>query len=389
MVIVHGSAACYYHFREAGNNPMQSLDHTYRTLYSELAQRALDARFVSEFGLEGRFITQEVKGRRYWYYDTAKPQGGKARLYVGPIDDEEINHRVERFKDLKADYKARRKLVSTLVREAYYPQPEAVAGDIVEALADAGFFRLRGVLVGTVAFQCYTALLGVRLSNIIMQTGDVDLAQFHSISVAVEDALPPVLAILRQVDVTFREIPHQFDGRHATSFRTRSGYQVEFLTPNTGSTEHEGRPTPTPALGGAAAQPLRFLDYLIHDPVRVVMLHGAGVSVLVPAPERYAVHKLIVGSRRRLDNDGTAKASKDRLQALTLMEALIQARQAAALADAYVEAWNRGPAWRDAIIESADTLDPGRWDAVRAGIAHQMLKRGHQPKAYGLGDTGS
>ncbi len=56
------------------------------------------------------------------------------------------------------------------------------------------------------------------------------------------------------------------------------------------------KPVPMPALGGAAAIPLRFLDYLIHEPIRAVLLHGAGVPVLVPSPERYAIHKLIVGS---------------------------------------------------------------------------------------------
>ncbi len=363
---------------------MQTIDHTYRTLYSELAQRSLDDQFTTEFSLDGRFISQEVKGRRYWYFDTAKADGGKSRQYVGPVDDEAITSRVERFKDLKADYRARRKIVSTLVREAYYPQPEALAGDIVEALASAGFFRLRGVLIGTVAFQAYTAILGVRLSNTIMQTGDADFAQFHSISVAVEDAIPPVLDVLRAVDETFREVPHQADSRRSTQFRARSGYKVEFLTPNTGSAEYDGQPAVMPALGGAAAQPLRFLDFLIHQPVRAVLLHGAGIPVLVPAPERFAVHKLIVGSRRRIDDDGTAKAAKDRLQAITLMEAMIAVRQGLALADAYMEAWDRGPAWREAILESLASLATERWEPVRMVVAEYVTRIGGRPGDYGL-----
>jgi hypothetical protein len=335
---------------------MPAIDHVYQTLYSELAQRALDAAFTSDFSPDGRFIVMESRGRKYWYFDTAKENGGKHRRYVGPVDDEEINRRVEHFKDLKADIRSRRKIVSTLVREALLPRPERYTGDVVEAVADAGFFRLRGVLIGTAAFQCYAAVLGVRLPNTTLQTGDADFAQFHSISVEVEDAMPPILDVLRSVDKTFREIPHHADSRHATRFTSRSGYKVEFLTPNTGSDDYGGRPASMPALGGASAEPLRFLDFLIYQPIRAVLLHNAGVPVLVPAPERYAVHKLIVASQRRENDDGTAKSRKDRLQAVTLFDAMSETRQHAGLADAWAEARERGPAWRDAIDESLEAL---------------------------------
>ena len=57
-----------------------------------------------------------------------------------------------------------------------------MTGDVVEALWKAGFFRLRGVLVGTAAFQAYAGLLGVKLGSTALITSDVDLAQFHSTS---------------------------------------------------------------------------------------------------------------------------------------------------------------------------------------------------------------
>ncbi len=294
-----GTDLCYYHFRTIGNNDMRRIDTTYQVLYSELAQRTLDASFTSDFPVDGRFITMESRGRRYWYFDTAKDGGGKNRRYVGPVDDEDITRRVENFKDLKSDARARRKIVSTLVREAYLPRPEALVGEIVQTLALAGLFRLRGVLVGTVAFQCYPAVLGVRFPSTALQTADADFAQFHSISAAVGDALPRVLNVLRNVDPTFHEVPHQTDSRQSTKFTNRSGYSVGFLTPNTGSAESDNRPAPMPALGGASVQPLRFLDFLIHQPVRAVMLHASGVPILIPAPERYAIHKLIIGSCRR------------------------------------------------------------------------------------------
>jgi len=365
---------------------MHRLDHIYQTLYSELAQRALDGSFSSEFSIVGRFIKMESRGRRYWYFDTPKEGGGKARRYVGPVDDEEITRRVENFKDLKADDRTRRKIVSTLIREAYLPRPEPFVGHLIQTLAEQGFFRLQGVLVGTVAYQCYAALLGMRLSHTAMQTADADFAQFQSISAAVGDTLPPILDVLRRVDETFREVPHQSDGRQATRFTSRSGYKVEFLTPSTGSADQDGHPAHMPALGGASAEPLRFLDFLIYQPARAVMLHGAGVPVLVPAPERYAVHKLIVASRRRKDDDGTAKSRKDRAQARTLIEAMLQIRQGDALADAFKEAWDRGPAWREAIGDSLRSYDDATRHRLKSGLAEGMRDLKSDPAAYGLAD---
>jgi hypothetical protein len=136
-----------------------------------------------------------------------------------------------------------------------------------------------------------------------------------------------------------------------------------------------------PALGGASAEPLHFLDFLIYRPVRAVLLHGAGVPVQVPAPERYAVHKLIVGSRRRSDNDGTAKSRKDRLQAITLMDAMIATRQDEDLAEACVEAWERGPAWRGAIRESLHSFDDDTRKRLSETLAKSVAEIGGDPKA--------
>lgn len=366
---------------------MQAIDPSYQVLYSELAQRSLDAAFATEFSLDGRFISMESRGRRYWYFDTAKDDGkpgSKKRTYVGPVDDPDVTRRVEQFKDLKEDYRARSRLVATLVREAYLPRPQPLAGDIVAALAGAGFFGLRGVLIGTVAFQCYAALLGVRLPGAILQTGDADFAQFHSIAKTVDDSMPSILDILRQVDATFREIPHRADGRTTTQYANRAGYKVEFLTPNTGSDEYADRPASMPALGATSAQPLRFLDYLIYRPVRAVLLHGPGVPVLVPAPERFAIHKLIVSSRRLTDDDGLAKSRKDLQQAEELMQAMVQTRQTDALAEAYMTAWDRGPAWREAIGQSWRRIGPELAEDLRRSLAVALERMEGDAKQYGL-----
>jgi hypothetical protein len=328
---------------------IKEIDLVYRTMFAELGQRCLDAEFDQEFPETGRFRKVPVKGRDYWYFEDSDANGKSVRRYVGPDADSEIARRVASFQMLKDDFRARRKLVSTLIREAGLPAHERFTGNLVEAFWKSGLFRLRTVLIGTAAFQCYSGLLGVRLPSTPMQTSDVDFAQFPSISVSVDDTLPPALDVLRRVDPSFREIPHALDGRHTTQFVNAKRYKVEFLTPNRGSADHDGRPTPMPALGGAAATPLRFLDFLITDPVRSVVLHKGGVPVLVPASERFAVHKLIVATRRRGDPAGTLKREKDLRQAGLLAAALETTSQAIAFTQAFNEAWARGPAWREAL----------------------------------------
>ena len=365
---------------------MRTIDLAFRTLYSELAQRCLDQAFVSEFSTDGRFVSALSRGRRYWYYDASDGAGGRRRRYVGREDDPEVTRRVQEFKELKGDVRARRKLVSTLVREARLPRPDPVAGDVVRALADAGLFRLRAVLVGTVAFGVYPALLGVRMPEALGGTGDVDVAQFNSISASVEDATPPMLDVLRSVDATFRELPHASDGRRSTRFRSASGFLVEFLTPNTGSDDREGRPASMPALGGASAEPLRFLDFAIRDPVRAVLLHGSGVPVLVPAPERFAVHKMIVASRRRATGDGAAKVDKDRRQAAELLRTMLALRLHEDLAEAWIEAWDRGAAWRSALKSSLGTFEKATREQVLEGLSVGVRGLGCDPSTYGLAD---
>lgn len=341
-----------------GRSTMKPIDLVYQTMLAELGQRVLDAAWTADFPPEGRFQRVTVDDRQYWYFDIPDGKGGKTRRYVGPALDPEISMRAETHRLQKDDLRARRRMVSTLTREGGMTAPDALSGDIVETLARGGLFRLRGVLVGTIAFQTYAGLLGVRLPMAAVLTGDADIAQDYAISHEVEDSLPPVIELLQTVDPTFRPIPHRSGPTASSAFQTASGYRVEFLTSHRGSDEHSDRPARMPALGGASADPLRFLDFLIRDPVRTVMLHKNGIAVTVPDPARFAVHKLIVATRRRADGQNAIKRDKDIRQAALLFEALQQTRRTSDLALAYTEAWERGAGWQDAIRAGAAMLQP-------------------------------
>lgn len=319
---------------------MREISLATQTVFAELLQRSLDAEFDDMFDERGTFRKKLSKGRMYWHHQR-KIRGKVVSKYVGPVTDKSITDRVKRFSEIKSDFKQRQEMVRALAA-AGLPSPDSTSGIIVETMWKAGFFRLRGVLVGTLAFQAYAGPLGIRLAGRPLQTADADFAQFWGISENIGDSMPPLLDVLRRADETFKEVPNVNDPFVTTTYRNKDHYKVDFLTPNRGSADYQGKPAKMKALGGAGAQPLRHLDFLIYEPERSVLLHKGGIPVTVPRAERYAVHKLIVAVERT----DQVKSNKDVLQAATLTEALAK-RRPMELADAWLTAWNTGPKWKD------------------------------------------
>jgi hypothetical protein len=344
-----------------------------QTLFSDLEQRVQDADFTEKFETPGTFKKMKRGHRYYWYWQ--RREGGKViQKYVGPFSDKNLTERVQKFETLKDDYDERRQIVRSLIA-AGLPSAEPFSGSIIEAFCRAGFFRLRGTVIGTTAYQCYSGVLGVRLEATTLRTADADFAQFFAIAQKIDDAMPPILDVLKSVDATFREIPHLADGRQSTKFINDAAFKVEFLTPNRGSDDYQGKPAPMPALSGASADPLRYLDFLIYQPIRSVILHEAGVPVTIPAPERYAIHKLIF-SHLRTDQ---SKIPKDISQATALIHEMADLRSSA-LADAWVEAWNRGPTWRENLAIGLETLDQKARDALATAVQRGAHRRKRNPE---------
>jgi len=156
--------------------------------------------------------------------------------------------------------------------------------------------------------------------------------------------------ILKNIDPTFRAVPHLSAPNVAANYINGADYRVEILTDNRGA--ESDRLALLPALR-THAQPLRFLDYLLLDAIPAAVLWDGGVLVNVPKPERYAVHKLIVAQRRTAT---AAKRPKDLLQASALFDALAE-RRPTDLAAAWAEAYDRGPKWRRPLKDALPQLD--------------------------------
>jgi hypothetical protein len=182
--------------------------------------------------------------------------------------------------------------------------------------------------------------------------------------------MPPPLAVLRGIDNTFTALTHVNDPFVSTRYRNSRDYLVDFLTPNRGSNEHQDKPAKMKALSGAGAQPIRHLDFLIHQTERSVLLHGGGVPVTVPRAERYAVHKLIVAVER-IDQ---VKSGKDIQQAQVLIQVLAVKRPAE-LAAAWRTAWETGERWREKLDAGRQRLSVDAQGALASVIERKKPRR--------------
>ncbi|WP_413873573.1 GSU2403 family nucleotidyltransferase fold protein [Albidovulum sp.] len=305
--------------------------------------------------LRGTPTRVKRNGKVYWY-DTYRVGSDVRKAYIGE-ETSELLVRLDNLKTLRARAEERRKHRARLVRilrAEGYLSVDATTGSLLSAMAAAGVFRLGGTIVGTNAFRLYEGLLGLRLGfDQMAQTGDIDIASFERLSLALEDTVtPPLQKILGEFE--FDEVPALRDEGVWRWRQTRSDLLVEFLTPS--FDEVEGT-RPLAALG-THAKALHHLNYLIAEPVPAAALYRSGVLVQVPRPERFAIHKLILADRRRQGPD-SLKAVKDRMQAAFLIEVLAEDRPDD-LAEACEEAMAIGPRWRARIGSSLDRMPEAR-----------------------------
>jgi hypothetical protein len=109
-------------------------------------------------------------------------------------------------------------------------------------------------------------------------------------------------------------------------FRGAEGYikleqpdlMIEFLVPEKG--RGSDAPFPLPQLG-INAQPLRFLDFLAENTIRV---NVEEVTLALPHPVNFALQKLLIVPRRQKEE----KATKDRIAAIEILKAVINKGEA-------------------------------------------------------------
>jgi hypothetical protein len=291
-----------------------------QTAYAELAEQTREFETSHALaGLTGSFQKLARKSQSYWYF-AYRDFDGKVRMsYVGP-DDERVKALVSRFRDSRLGRPLAPQAQAAIALGCAPTAPKHFR--IVKRLAEYGFFRAGGVLVGTHAFIAYGNLLGVKWSQ-GSATLDVDFAHAgKNVSVALPGDL--------RIDV------------HGALESLEMGL------------------LPLKDLK-LPLQPPKFMEFSLEGTTQGCIFSAAGAcTVNLPAPQRYAVHKLIIhGERPPAER---TKARKDLLQVASLAEYFRANGQERTFNAAWRDALGRGAGWRKRALKGKDALlrlEPG------------------------------
>lgn len=321
------------------------------TAYAQLQTAALAVELDRDVShLNGSFSAKTVKGGRHWYFSFREPDQRVRQIYVGP-DNDQVRALIDKAREAKPTARLTPLAQSALALGCTPTQRKHLS--VISRLGEFGFFRAGGVLVGTHAFLAYANQLGVRWSG-ADQTSDVDFAHAgRNVSVA----LPAnVQAQPHSALTTMQEgfLPLvQYRGAAGASYRHRDEpeFQVDFLTPRVAD---DDEPVLVENLD-VALQPLRFMEFSLEGVQQATLFDPTGRCVVVslPAPARYAVHKLLIVGERA--GSFRAKVSKDLAQVASLAEYFV-ANDLDALQAAWADALSRGPGWRKRALEGRKAL---------------------------------
>ncbi len=333
-----------------------------QTAYAELLDQAQALEMQRRIGhLTGSFHKKNIKGRAYWYFVYRDLDAKHHMVYVGP-DNERVQVLVERFRQdkppaLDRQAKAAMALGCSAVMSRHFR--------IIRRLADYGFFMSGGLLIGTHAFIALGNLLGVRWSA-GEKTLDIDFAH---VGKRIALALPSDLHVDVHEALTSLEMGllpiSQFNGKVGAQFRNPADpeLRLDFVTP---MTRDGGVPPHIPNLN-ISLEPLKFLEFSLEQVTQGALIGNDGaVMVNLPAPARYAVHKLIVYGERPLRE--RVKSAKDLQQAACLAAYFLDHRPSEFF-EAWTDAIGRGAGWkkralagRNALIALAPELErPELW----------------------------
>jgi hypothetical protein len=312
---------------------------TAQTAYAQLLDAALGAELVrSVADLPGSFNAKTVKGRTYWYFQYTEPSGKLRQVYVGPDNEAVQRLMARRQQDGAAES------LGPLARSALALGCTGVLPRhyrVVRRLADYGFFRAGGLLIGTHAFLAYGNMLGLRWGG-QDRTQDIDFAHAGK-------AVALLLPIDAHIKTSEASESLQMGFLPVSGLSGKAGgaylipnepeFRLDFLTPL-----HRGGDAPHlhPQLN-ITLQPLPFMEFSLEKFEQAVVFSHEGTALVnVPSPERYALHKLLVYGER----SGTfrAKSMKDLAQAACLATYLWDHRRDA-LAEALTDLLSRGKGW--------------------------------------------
>jgi hypothetical protein len=343
-----------------------------QTNFAELFEQARAAAFDrSVSDLPGSFNRKTLKGRDYWYWQVRDLQGANRQAYLGP-DDERIARLIEAHRagatrphaELGPLAGACASLGCMTVTHQHFT--------VINRMAEHGFFRAGGVLIGTHAFIAMANMLGVRWAS-GWRTSDVDVAHSgKNVSLALADnAQADMHDAITSLEMGFLPQHSLADGPGATYITAKKDIRIDLLT-TAGRKDGVYRYEPL----NVSLQPLKFMEFSLEQVAQTVLISDEqAVLVNIPSPMRYAMHKLVIMGER--EEAFRTKIAKDAGQVAALVAYGLE-RTPSALKVAAKDLMDRGPGWRSRAREGVRHV--AAYHAELAEKLTQVLKDA-QPKA--------
>lgn len=316
-----------------------------QNMYNDLVSNVTHLAVSRNLPQGSTLYRKKIGNTEYWY---AKDIVDGRNLYIGKASDNRTIKILQSEEHIKNLEKESRVLVKSL-RANGMPAPSPVSSKIIIGLANAGFFRLRGVLIGTLAFQTYLPMLGIMPDSRASSTMDVDFAQDQRISLVIAKEKTINFDRILQTCGNFQRKINMMDEQMLSFWKdVDTGLEVDLVAPL-------GFPWDQPVSSLPAleikAERLKFLDFLLKDELEAAVLYGSGIAINVPTPERFAIHKLIVGAERK----NPAKSRKDFMQSQILIQWFLE-NDPERIKEAYAEAFKTGPGWRSRLKKGLNSI---------------------------------
>ncbi len=195
------------------------------------------------------------------------------------------------------------------------------------------------ILIGSWCIPFYKDYFGSVQYPTAIKTRDVDFLIPTPSKTKTEADIPKLLKDLGFIV--------DFKGSEGYIQLEHSDLIIEFLVPEKG--RGSDRPYQLPQFG-LNAQPLRFLDLLMLDTIKVKI---EGIEVNLPHPANFALHKLTVFQRRTKEE----KIIKDRNAAVEILRALINKGETSTIRSVFN---SMIPKWQKKVIKGLEEAKEGR-----------------------------
>jgi hypothetical protein len=251
----------------------------------------------------GAIKTKVLRGRTY-YYLQFRDRGTVVQKYLGRDVPRDLAAQIEKRQATRAALREIRRALK-LLRQRQSDDILQPVGEVLRALAQQGLWEAGAEIVGSWCFRIYQQFLGV--SAFPVRTDDLDIL----VPIPWRGRPVDLSNLLRQMGFAERIMPDE-----STVFH-RPGLRVEFLSAMRGRGTEKAAPATSL---GVRSQSLRFMDVLLHhaQPIKIM----AGVTVTVPAPAAFLLHKLLICLRRTRPD----KRDKDMAQATAVARFVLPSR---------------------------------------------------------------